>query len=250
MEQFPAALKGWRKARRLSQLDLANEASVSARHISFLEKGRARPSREMVERLAEALYLPLATRNQLLTQAGFAACYLGRSWEEEEMAPIRAALKYTLDKHSPYPAIAIDRVWTVVRMNETASCLFGPLGVSKDKSLLDLLVSDQLPNVIENWAEVAHITAQRLRTESTSQGGVPALDRTAAKLGEVAGSGVQTIGPVVPAIYKAGNLRLALFTTIAQFGTPVDLTLDDLKIELFFPADTNTERALQSMVDS
>lgn len=247
MTLFPDTLKTWRKARRFSQLDLALEADVSSRHISFLETGRAQPSRDMIARLGDALNLPLETRNQMLTHAGFAVRYPGRNWDEEEMAPIRAALEHTLSRHAPYPAFAVDRLWTVVRMNEPAEKLFGMLGIAAGASLLELITSDELPAVIENWPDVAHHSAQRLRTESTAQGGVAALDEAANRLAAVPGGSDDVPGPIIPTIYRAGDLRLSLFSTVAQFGTPVDLTLDDLKIELFFPADAETEDTLRAI---
>lgn len=248
MTDFPQALKAWRKARRFSQLELAFEANVSARHIAFLETGRAGPSPAMIGRLGDALQIPLAARNQMLTLAGFAARYPGRQWDADEMAPIRAAVEHTLERHAPYPAIAVDRLWSVVRMNRPAHTLFGALGIVEGGSLLDLMTSDDLPPLIENWPEVAHHAAQRLRTESAAQGGVSRLDRVADKLSAASGPSDQKhIGPVVPTIYRAGGMRLSLFAIIAQFGTPEDLALDDLKIELFFPADAETERALRGM---
>ena len=249
MTQFAAAMKTWRKVRRLSQLDLAMEANVSSRHISFLETGRAKPSREMVGRLGDALRLPLASRNQLLTHAGFAVRYPGRDWSEAEMVPILAALDHTLKSHSPYPAFAVDRLWTVVRLNMPAERLFGMLGIAAGSSLIDLLYSDTLPTVIQNWPEVAHHTAMRLRTESAGQGGVPELDRAVDHLVRVPYSSAETTSAVISTIYNTGDLRLSLFSTIAQLGTPVDLTLDNLKIELFFPADRETELALRPMAE-
>ena len=128
MTQFAETLKLWRKARRYSQLDLAIEADVSSRHLSFLETGRANPSREMIGKLGDALSLPLAARNQMLAQAGFAARYPQRNWEAEEMAPVRAAVTHLLNHHQPYPAIAIDRHWTIMQMNPAATQLFALLG--------------------------------------------------------------------------------------------------------------------------
>ena len=247
MSTFPESLKSWRKARRCSQLDLAMEANVSSRHISFLETGRARPSPEMILRLGDALQLPLAARNQMLTQAGFAARYPARRWEAADMAPIREATDHTLAGHAPYPAIALDRLWTVVRMNGPARMMFASLAVEEGDSLLDLVTSDALPSHIENWPEVAHHSAQRLRTESAAQGGVEALDRAAAKLSEAPEPDSPATGPVVPTIYRMGAMRLSMFTTIAQFGTPEDLTLDDMKIELFFPADAETADILRAL---
>lgn len=247
MTAFPQTLKTWRKAKRFSQLALAVEADVSSRHISFLETGRARPSREMISRLGDAMQLPLAARNQMLTHAGFAARYPGRTWDAEEMAPIRAAVDHTLANHAPYPALAIDRLWCVVQMNAPAKSLFGQLGVGEGDSLLDMMNSADLPGVVENWPQVAHHTAQRLRTESAAQGGVSKLDQAADRLGQVPQGEPQARLPIVPTILRTGDQRLSMFSTIAQFGTPEDLTLDDLKIELYFPADAATKAMFESL---
>lgn len=247
MSHFSQTLKTWRKARRLSQLDLAMAADVSSRHISFLETGRAGPSPDMIQRLGDALQMPLSARNQMLTGAGFAPRHEARQWAAEDMAPIRAAVDYMLDGHAPYPAIAVDRLWTMLRLNAPARILFGQLGVTEGGSLLDLMMSDLPPQVIENWPDVAHHVAHRLRTESASRGGIPELDRAVAYLSEVPGGGGQSPGPVVPTIYRAGELRLSLFATIAQFGTPEDLLLEDMKIELYFPADTESDAALRHL---
>ncbi|MBI1360088.1 MAG: helix-turn-helix domain-containing protein [Alphaproteobacteria bacterium] len=246
MTDFPSALKAWRRMRRLSQLDLASEASVSARHIAFLETGRARPSPDMIGRLGDALQIPLVARNQMLTLAGFAARYPGRQWDAAEMAPVRAALDHTLDRHAPYPGIAIDRLWSVVRLNAPARRLFGQIGLVEGASLLDLMMSERLPTLIENWPEVAHHAARRLRTESLAQGGIDRLDQVADRLAAVEFN-QKPMGPVAPTIYRFGPSRLSLFAIIAQFGTPEDVALDDLKIELFFPADAETAQALRAM---
>ncbi|MFL4470294.1 helix-turn-helix domain-containing protein [Tateyamaria armeniaca] len=247
MTTFPGTLRTWRKARRLSQLDLAGEAGVSARHISFLESGRARPSPEMIGRLSDALALPLDARNQMLTHAGFAARYPGRAWTDGEMRPIRAAVDHMLAAHAPYPALAVDRVWTVMAMNDPATKLYGLLGMNVGDSLLDLMMSDTLPPLIENWGQVAHHACQRLRTESAAQGGVPVLDGAADHLGRVPRSRGQTTGPVIPTILNTGTLRLSIFATIAQFGTPEDIALEDLKVELYFPADPDSDALLRAM---
>ncbi|WP_282096368.1 helix-turn-helix domain-containing protein [Epibacterium ulvae] len=246
MTNFSNLLRQWRQTRRLSQLDLALEANVSARHISFLETGRARPSREMITRLGEALTVPLSARNQMLTATGFKPRYETRDWDEIEMAPVRRAIERTLDRHAPYPGIAIDRLWRLTRMNTPAKKMFGMLGLAEGGSLLDLLRNPLLWQTVENWPEVAHHSMLRLRTESIAQGGVPELDAAAAFLAEHANIG-HDIGPTVPTVFKIGDKRLAMFGTIAQFGTPEDTTLEELKIELFFPSDVETELALETM---
>lgn len=250
MVNFGDTLRTWRKARRLNQLQLALDAEVSSRHISFLESARARPSREMIGRLGDAMDLPLQARNLMLTQAGFATRYPGRRWEAGEMAPIRAAVEHMLAAHAPFPALAIDGIWRVMRLNGPAATLFGRLGVGEGASLLDLLLSPDLPPLIENWPEVAYHAARRLRTESAARGGVDRLDRVAERLAGVASSGgVDGTGggPVVPTIFRLGATRLALFATIAQFGTPEDLLIDELKVEMYFPADDPSSRALRAM---
>ncbi len=247
MNEFSQALKTWRSARRLSQLDLALEAEISARHLSFLETGRARPSREMVARLGEALQLPLDARNQMLTHAGFAVRYKSRDWEDEEMAPIRRAVRWQLERHLPYPGIAIDRLWRIKEANATARALFGPLGMGIGDSMLDMMKSPELPHLLENFPEVAHHAANRLRTESAALGGVPELDATIRYLSAVPQPESASLGPVVPTILRQGDLRLSMFATISQFGTPEDLLLDDLKIELYFPMDDVTETVFQQL---
>ena len=249
MSPFQKILKDWRGVRRFSQLALATEAGVSLRHLSFLETGRSRPSPAMVGRLGDALQMPLTARNQMLVAAGFAARHESRCWDDAEMEPVRRALEHTLASHAPYPALALDRLWSVVRLNAPARALFAPLGVDEGDSLLDLLASDALPPLIENWPEVAHHAARRLRTESAAAGGITELDELADHLHAVPHVVGQPLGPVVPTIYRLGQVRLSLFATIAQFGTPEDLILDDLKIEMYFPADTATDRALRVMTE-
>ncbi|MEM7328795.1 MAG: helix-turn-helix transcriptional regulator [Pseudomonadota bacterium] len=249
MTQFAQSLKSWRKARRYSQLELANEADVSSRHLSFLETGRANPSREMIARLGDALSLPLAARNQLLTHAGYAARYAHRNWDSEDMAPIRAAVDHMLKKHEPYPAIAVDRLWTILQTNGPAAKLFGIMGVVEGANLMEVTLREEVQALIENWPEVAHHSAHRLRTESAAQGGVKELDDFAEALARAPIPQSPPAGPVLPTTYRVGEMRLSLFSTIAQFGTPEDLTLDDLKIELFFPSDAATEQALRKIAE-
>jgi MmyB-like transcription regulator ligand binding domain len=201
----------------------------------------------MIGRLGDALQLPLPIRNQLLNEAGFAARYSGRNWGDEEMAPIRAAIAHTMAAHAPFPAFAIDKSWTIFKMNRPAQKLFGVLGLAEGTSIIDHIMADRFAFLVENWPEVAHHSAQRLRTESAAQGGISEFDLAAAKLAEVPYSKSEGLKAVVPTIYRVNDIRLSLFATIAQFGTPEDLTLSDLKIELFFPTDSETEIYLRSM---
>ena len=240
MSDFPATLRRWRQTRRYSQLALSLDADVSARHISFLETGRARPSREMVTRLGEAMDLPLTARNELLSHAGFAPRYGARDWDDAEMAPVRSAVEYMLNAHDPYPGLALDRVWNIVEMNAAATRLFGAFGVAKGQSLLTPMLTGVFAQVVENWPTVASAAASRLRVESAAAGGIAELDAAA---GSLAPQGADTLsdGPVIPTIVQLGGMRLSMFATIAQFGTPEDLALDDLKVELYFPSDDTTK---------
>lgn len=249
MNNFSQTLKTWRNARRYSQLDLANEADISGRHLSFLETGRARPSREMVARLGDALQLPLDVRNQLLTDAGFAAHYARRDWPDNEMAPIRSAVDRMLETHMPFPGLLVDRFWKIVQFNATASALYGQFGIGLGSSLVDLVTSDVMPNFIENWPEVAHHIAKRLRVESMTLGGIPEFDLAVTKLARVDGFTGTGSSPVIPTIFNNGDYRLSMFATIAHFGTPEDVMLDDLKIELYYPMDTETESAFKTMAN-
>ncbi len=250
MSQFPESLRAWREARRFSQLDLATEAEISTRHLSFLENGRAKPSREMIARLGEALQLPLDARNQLLIHASFAARYPSRRWDSDDMAPIRRAIDLMLVHHHPYPGIAVDRLWTVRHMNEAAALLYGQFAMGVGDSLLNLMMSDQMPQVVENWPDVARHASARLRTESITQGGVAELDRVADYLSGFDSSTSQPLGPVVPTILRLESGRLQMFATISQFGTPEDVTLDDFKIELYFPVDEASDSLLRSIASS
>ena len=248
MNAYPDLLKEWRKRRRLSQLDLASEADVSARHIAFLETGRSQPSPDMIVRLAEVMHIPVEVRNQMMRAVGFAPRYSATPLDEEAMAPILKAMAWTLDRHAPYPGIAIDRVWRIVKMNKPAAKLFAPLQMAEGKSLLDLVTHPVMAEVVENWPQVAHYTALRLRAESAARGGIPELDAAIAHLGDFAKPSSEVMpGPSVPTIYRFGDQRLALFGTLAQFSTIADETLEDLKIELFFPADTQSEAFLQQL---
>lgn len=249
MQTFAEGLKHWRHIRRLSQLDLAMEADISARHLAFLETGRARPSRDMLLHLAEVLALPRAARNRLLHLAGFAALYPALPLDDAGLAPLRAAMDWTITRHAPYPALIMDGLWRLVALNAPATRLFAGLGLAPGDSLLDVLCDpDGAPRVIENWAEVGHNTMIRLRTESAAAGGLPALDAAARHLAQDAAIAAWQPPAALPAIiatiFTTPDLRLSLFSTYATFGTAEDVALRDMKIELMFPADDATRAAL------
>ena len=161
--RFGAVLKHWRGVRRLSQLDLALAANVSARHVSFLETGRAAPSRPMVLQLADSLDMPRAARNALLDQVGYSPAYKERLIDDAEMQDVRIAMRRMIDRHDPYPAIAIDRHWNVEAANASATFLLGGLGIGLGDSLLDAALETSTHDAIENWPEVAQHMMARLR---------------------------------------------------------------------------------------
>lgn len=244
-------LKTWRRRRGMSQLRLALEADVSARHIAFIETGRANPTRNMVLRLSEALTVPRADRNMMLEAAGFSAAYASRRLDADEMAAIRGAVAWTLERHDPYPALALDRHWRLVQVNQGAKQLLAALGLTVGDSLLDaFLAVDGLKRTIENWSEVAQHMVARLRTESRHAGGDAVLDGAADRLAQDAQFPHAPIG-ILPAVVTmrlsspAG--MLTFFSIIAQFGTAEDIALADLRIELFFPADEATRQALTAV---
>ncbi|TAG18423.1 MAG: transcriptional regulator, partial [Rhodobacterales bacterium] len=214
--------------------------------------GRARPSRGMVLRLAEVLGLPRAEANGMLGAAGFSAQFPVLGLDAAGMAEVRRAMDWTIQRHAPYPAVIMDRLWRIVALNGPAKQIFGPAGFQEGASLLEALADLSLfAALIENWPEVGHHTLLRLRAESARAGGVVDLDRAAAVLaGDPQIAGFQPKGPpraVVPTIYRMGDRRLPLFSTYAQFGSADEVALADMKIELMFPADAAAEAFLRSL---
>jgi transcriptional regulator with XRE-family HTH domain len=252
---FGQLLREWRQRRRLSQLDLSLAAGVSARHVSFLETGRARPSREMVLQLAEHLAVPLRERNLLLGTAGFAPAYPARPLDAPEMTAVRDAIELILRAHEPCPAIVVDRCWNLVSMNAPALLLADGLPPELAEPPINIyratLHPDGLARRIVNFAEVAQHLLSQLRHDVA----VSADPELAALLEEVqpwvpAASRVPERGAVVVPLrlrHPAGEL--SLFTSIATFGTPVDVTVAELAIETFLPADEATARRLRALAE-
>jgi transcriptional regulator with XRE-family HTH domain len=243
-------LRAWRRRRSLSQLELALEADVSSRHVSFLETGRARPSREMVLRLAEHLEIPLRERNGLLLAAGYAPLYAERSLEEPEMAPIHQALDRFLRAHEPYPAVILDRHYNLVSGNDAVSALTD--GVAPDlleppaNALRVTLHPRGMAPRIVNLSEWSAHLLQRLRRHAQITGD-PELERLYDELSSY--SGVTVEAPhderagndiVLPLRLRDGDRELAFFSTISTFGTAVEITLAELMIEAFYPANAAT----------
>ena len=252
MNGFAQQLRNWRRERRYSQLGLATEASISPRHLSFLESERARPSRDMVLRLAEALELPRHATNSILGAAGFAPHFQQTPLDADALSPVREALERVMDNHAPYPAVLMDREWTILRLNSTAQALFAPAGIGVGSTGFAILDLPGGPAAwVENWPEVGHHLLTRLQAEIRALGGNPKLERAAARLrrdASVEGHMARTPPPaVIPTIYKAGPMRLSLFSTFLQIGGVEDITLADLRVELMFPMDTATKETLENL---
>ncbi|MGZ8281648.1 MAG: helix-turn-helix domain-containing protein [Allosphingosinicella sp.] len=248
---FGEQLRGWRRLRRMSQLDLALEAEISSRHLSFVETGRSRPSREIVLRLAETLDLPLRGRNALLTAAGLAPQYSERSLDDPALAPARRAIDMILKGHEPFPALAIDRRWNMVAANAAVLPMLGgiPPGLlAPPVNVLRLsLHPDGLASRIVNLAEWKAHLLRRLRDQHAASGDGELLALCAELEAYPGRAGAETEdygGVLVPMILDMGGRRLSFLSTTTMFGTPVEVTLSEIAIEAFFPADAETAAAL------
>jgi transcriptional regulator with XRE-family HTH domain len=248
-------LREWRRRRRLSQLDLALTAGVSARHLSFLETGRARPSAEMVLRLAEHLDVPLRDRNQLLLAAGYAPAYGQHDLDAPEMGPVRDALERVLAGHEPFPALVVDRHWGMVAANRGIGPLVAgvaPELLAEPVNVLRLaLHPDGLAPRIANLGEWRAHLLDRLGREAVVTGD-PALAALYDELASYPGGDQAAHGHDLAAAQIATPLRLrhegtelAFISTVTTFGTAVDVTLSELSIEAFFPADAATAEVVR-----
>lgn len=244
-------LREWRAARRLSQLDLSLAAGVSTRHISYVETGKARPSRELVTRLADTLEMPLRERNALLVAAGFAPKYPETVLATPALAAVRRAIDSILQQQEPYPAFLLNRHWDVLAANAAAARVNAYLldGRASPPNMIRQFFDPQsLRGVVGNWDEIArdlirhlHIevaaapsdtTARDLLKEVLAYPGVPASWR----LRDVGASPA----PLLTTVFEKHGRQLRFFSTITTFGTPHDVTLDELRIECAFPEDEAT----------
>lgn len=252
-------LRNWRQRRRLSQLDLACNAGISTRHLSFVETGRARPSREMLLHLAEQLELPLRERNILLTTGGFAPVYRQRPLADPSLAAARRAIDLVLSGHEPYPALAVDRHWHMVAANRAVAPLLE--GVAEELlqppvNVLRLsLHPDGLAPRILNYAQWrAHLLARlHSQVETAADAVLSALFDELRAYRAPAGADATVPadeygGVVVPLRLRTPAGVLSFLSTTTVFGTPLDITLAELAIESFFPADGDTAEAIRAAV--
>lgn len=254
---FGHLLREWRKRRRLSQLDLALDGNISTRHLSFIETGRAQPSRDMVLLLADHLAVPLRDRNVLLTAAGYAPVFRERKLDDPALVAARRAVELVIQGHAPYPAIAVDRHWTLVAANDAVPQLLGGvddelLAAPVNVMRLALHPRGLAPRTV-NLAEWRGHLLEQLRRQVAAS----ADPMLIALLEEVQGYPVPSSprpptrprdysGMVVPFELLTERGVLAFFSTITVFGTPIDVTLSELAMECFYPADAATAEILRS----
>jgi transcriptional regulator with XRE-family HTH domain len=248
-------IRQWRLRRSLSQLELASRSAVSGRHLSFIETGRARPSREMILHLAQRLDVPLRERNRLLLAAGYAPTFGEHALDEPGMSPVRDALERFLRAHEPYPAVVVDRHWNIVAMNSGVALLTE--GVAPElleppaNALRATLHPRGMAPRIVNFAEWSSHLLERLRRQAEltaddelhglweELAGYPGVEESSAD--DDAGHDI-----LLPLRLRHADGVLELFSTVTTFGTPLDVTLSELAIEAFYPADERTAAVLTS----
>jgi transcriptional regulator with XRE-family HTH domain len=258
---FGALLRQWRSQRRVSQLALATEAQISSRHLSFLETGRAQPSREMVQRLAHVLDVPLSGQNGLLVAAGYAPIYGERELSAPELEHVRRALEFILRQQEPYPAIVMDGRWDIVMRNEASQRIFGlfrpPTKEGREQALNGMRTvfhPQGIRQFLLNWEELArpliqtlhreaacgtNPTAASLRDELLAYPGVPAPWKLA--------DPYTPVPPLLTMRLKKDDVSFAFFSTLTALATPRDIMLQQLRIECFYPADAVTEETARRL---
>lgn len=256
-------VREWRQQRRLSQMDLALDVGISPRHLSFVETGRSRPSAEVLLAIATRLDLPLRARNSWLLAAGYAPRYSEQAWTSDTMAQIHAALDKLLNAHDPYPGVALDGHWNVVLANAAAQRLIGLLPAALREPRVNMFRASLHPQgfaaLTRNFPEWGSYLVQALQKQvlASRDDTVAALAQEVLQYPNVAALRplpLEAPGAVpsllIPCVIELGGQRFSLFTTMTSFGTPRDITLAELSIELFYPSDPETDTLLHQLAAS
>lgn len=250
---FGATLRRYRSTRRMSQLDLANACDISSKHLSFLESGRARPSREMVIHLGAVLMLPRDGRNAMMLAAGFAPVFPASPLNSEALEPFRSILGEMMERHAPYPAMLVDRHWTVLKANPAAHALLAVLQAGSDEmNLVRLITSgEHASTAIANLPEVLDELRSRLQLEALEAAHDPIFSELLIDLERALSRHPQSKPhvrrPIVPLLLNTPAGQLSFLSAIAHFGTSEDVTIRDLRLELLFPADDATRAVIQRL---
>ncbi len=252
-----AAIREWRNLRRMSQMELALDAGISPRHLSFVETGRSRPSPEVLLALAGRLSLPLRDRNAWLLAAGYAPRFGEQALDDAEMEHVRATLTRLLDAHDPYPGVVLDRHWNVVLANRAATALTALLPEFLRSPALNLFRASLHPEGFaahtrnfDQWGNYMLGALERLAAANRDAASFELLDEIRdypgiESLSGIADADAPGAGLLVPCVLEIDGVELSMFTTLTTFGTPRDITLEELCVELFYPADAATEAAFR-----
>lgn len=247
-DAFGPLLKSWRNRHRISQLDLAMDAGMSQRHISFLETGRSKPSRYAVRQICEALEMPAAEHDVMLVSAGFAPQTANSAWTAEVRRAVDASIDHVLAGHDPFPAISVDRIWNLQKANESALRFFALAGgTGQSNVLLDVMSPGALRDNITNWEDVTRSLFRLLDLEVARRphdtDGKALLEQLKSLPGvndAIAKRSTDNPAPVVSIDFSIDGVELRLFSLIATIGMSLDAMLDDLRIETLLPADEQT----------
>ncbi len=253
-EGFAGFLKNWRTRRRISQLDLSLQAGLSQRHISFLETGRSKPSRSAINQLGQALEMPAAEIDAMLVAAGFAAPSSNARWGEQTRHAVAASIEHVLQGHNPYPAVSVDRLWSIQSANQSAQTFFAALGGNGDPNILRSIMSPgNLRSSISNWHDVCRALYRLFELEVARR---PNDTQAKALLEELhALEGVADAirapysdnpSPVLAIEFNLAGATLNLFSMIATIGMSSDAAIDDIRIETLLPADNSTREWFQT----
>lgn len=261
IDQIGDILRHWRKARRFSQMDLALAANVSTRHLSFIETGRSQPGYDLVLRLTEVLDLPLRHTNSMLVAAGYAPRYTAWSIDDDQTGMVRSALERMLAQHEPYPAFVTTRSYDLMMSNNGARKLISWLTDNDDllsrfsNSYRLLFASDGLRPYVVNFELVQDVLLKRLREESISyqsEALFQLYEACAADVADLNRTGEAVVDQQLPVMtlgLRKGDIEVCFFSTVTTFGTAIDITTQELRIENLFPGDAETEKFMQGLCD-